>query len=62
MELVGGGVFLRLGFLCFFGQLPGPKVCFMKVFRYIKPTKKHSFGALGIMGFLVVFLRFFHVA
>ena len=27
---------------------PGhPKVCFMKVFRYIKPTKKHSFGDPG---------------
>ena len=28
--------------------LPGhPKVCFRKVFRYIKPTKKHSFGCPG---------------
>ena len=24
-----------------------PKVCFMKVFRYIKPTKRHSFGGPG---------------
>ena len=28
-------------------HLGHPKVCFMKVFRYIKPTKKHSFGCLG---------------
>ena len=33
-------------------QIPGPpKVCFMKVFRYIKPTKKHSLGCLGIFFF-----------
>ena len=24
------------------------KVCFMKVFRYIKPTKKHTFGGPGL--------------
>ena len=31
-------------------HIPGPpKVCFMKVFRYIKPTKRHgTFGSLGI--------------
>ena len=23
-------------------------VCFMKVFRYVKPTKRHTFGGLGI--------------
>ena len=29
-------------------NLPGPpKVCFLEVFCYIKPTKKHSFGGLG---------------
>ena len=34
-------------------SIPGhPKVCFMKVFRYIKPTKKHSFGCLGMLFFV----------
>ena len=29
--------------------LPGPpKVCFLEVFSYIKPTKKHTFGGPGI--------------
>ena len=34
--------------LSFCGFLPGPpKVCFLEVFRYLKPTKKHSFGGPG---------------
>ena len=38
-----------------FDVLPGPpKVCFLEVFCYIKPTKKHSFGGLGMCFFLVV--------
>ena len=41
-------------------KIPGhPKVpCFLEVFCYIKPTKKHSFGCLGILQ-LCSFLELF---
>ena len=40
------------GFWNLWQTAPGPpKVCFMKVFRYIKPTKKHSLGGPGRKSF-----------
>ena len=38
-------------FFCLFpfSFIPGhPKECFLEVFGYLKPTKKHSFGCLGL--------------
>ena len=43
------GRFYAFGWFLSFVFIPGPpKVCFMKVFRYLKPTKRHSFGGPGI--------------
>ena len=37
-------------FITFAECLPGrPEECFLEVFGYLKPTKKHSFGCLGIL-------------
>ena len=31
----------------FSGKYQDPKECFLDVFCYIKPTKRHTFGGLG---------------